>query len=103
MRSFSCTNSIVFSHNDFPLSFSGKELHEFLKFCGHDEAIRFSNCFWASITSSNLLSNDDFSSIGGHEKEYMNKNWGMNIVKIVDKMVENLTRGRCIPMNSVKS
>ena len=23
------------------------------------------------------------------EKEYMNQNWGMNIVKIVNKMVEN--------------
>ena len=28
------------------------------------------------------------------KKEYMNQNWGMNIVKIVDKMVENLTWGR---------
>ena len=28
------------------------------------------------------------------EKKYMNQNWGMNIVKIVDKMVENLTQGR---------
>ena len=24
------------------------------------------------------------------EKEYLNENWGMNIVEIVDKMVENL-------------
>ena len=28
------------------------------------------------------------------EKEYMNQNRGVNIVKIVDKMVENWTRGR---------
>ena len=28
------------------------------------------------------------------EKEYMNQNWGMNILEIVDKMVENLTWGR---------
>ena len=61
-------NFILFSHNDFPLSCSGKELHEFWKFCGHDEAIRFSNYFWASITSSKLLTNDDFSSIGGSRK-----------------------------------
>ena len=36
----------------------------------------------------------DFSSVGGIEKEDMKQNRGMNIVKIVDKMVENLTRGR---------
>jgi len=28
------------------------------------------------------------------EKEYMNQNQGVNIVKIIDKMVENWTRGR---------
>ena len=64
----SCTNSIVFSHNDFPLSRSGKELHEFWKFGGHNEATIFSNCCSASITSSKLLSNDDFSSIDGSWK-----------------------------------
>ena len=32
------------------------------------------------------------------EKEYMKQNRGMNIMKIVDKVVENLTRGRWIPM-----
>ena len=93
MRSVSCTNSIVFSYNDFPFSCSGKELHEFWKFCGHDEAILFSNCFWASIASSKVLCNDDFSSIVAQEKEDMKQNWGMNIVKIVNKMDENLTRG----------
>jgi len=39
------------------------------------------------------------------EKEYRKQNWGMNIVKImkiVNKMVENLTRGRCIPIDFVK-
>ena len=33
----------------------------------------------------------------------MNQNRGMNIMKIVDKVVENLTRGRRISPNSVKS
>ena len=61
-------NSIVFSHNDFSLSHSGKELHAFWKFGGHDEATIFPNCFWASITSYKLLSNDDFSSIGDSGK-----------------------------------
>jgi len=103
MRSVSCTNSIVFSQNDFPLSRSGKELRELWKICGHDEATIFSNYFWASITSSKLLSNNDFSSIGGSEKEYMNQNRGVNIVKIMNKMVENWTQGRWIPMNHVKS
>jgi len=28
------------------------------------------------------------------KKEYMNKNREMNIVKIVDRVVKNLTRGR---------
>ena len=28
------------------------------------------------------------------EKEDMKQNWGMNIVKIMDTVVENLTRGR---------
>ena len=65
MRSVSCTNSIIFSHNDFPLSRSRKELHEFWKFRGDDETIMFSNYFWAFITSSKDLSNDDFSLIGG--------------------------------------
>ena len=54
----------------------------------------FSNCCWASITSSKLLSIDDFSSIGGSGKGVYESNRGMNIVKIVDKMVENLTQGR---------
>jgi len=31
----------------------------------------------------------------------MNQNQGMNIVKIVDKMIENLTRGRWILMDSL--
>ena len=37
------------------------------------------------------------------EKKYMNLYRGMNIVEIVDKMVKNLTRGRWIPIDSVKS
>ena len=47
--------------------------------------------------TSTVFSNSDFSSIGGSEKEYRKQNWEMNIVKIVkivDKVVENLTRGR---------
>jgi len=54
-----------FYHIDFSLSGSEKELYEFLKFCGHDEAIMFSNYFWASIASSKVLCTDDFSLIGG--------------------------------------
>ena len=50
------------------LSGSGKELYEFWKFFGHDEAIMFSNFFWASIASSKVLCKDDFSSIGGSRK-----------------------------------
>jgi len=76
------------------LSRSGKELHKFWKFCGHDKATIVSNYFWASITSFKLLSNDDFSSIGGSGNGVYESNRGMNIVKIVDKMVENLTQGR---------
>jgi len=94
MRSVSCTNFIVFSHNDFPLSHFGKELHDFWKFGGHYEATIFSNYFWTSITSSKLLSNDDFSSIGGSGKGVYESKSGVNIVEIVDKMVENWTRGR---------
>ena len=41
-----------------------------------------------------FLSKLDFSSVGGQKKEDMKQNQGMNIVKIVDKMVENLTWGR---------
>ena len=63
----SLTNSIVFFHNDFSLISSGKEIYEFWKFCGHDEATMFSNCF-GLIISSKLLYNNDFSSIGGSEK-----------------------------------
>ena len=43
------------------------------------------------------------------EKEYRMQNWEMDIVKLVDKMdtrdkeVKNLTRGRWIPIKSVKS
>ena len=44
--------------------------------------------------TSILISKLDFSSVGGTGKEYMNQNRGMNIVKIVDKVVENLTQGR---------
>ena len=58
----------IFSHNDFSLIGSGKELYECWKFCRHDEAILFSNCFWASIASSKVLCNDDCSSIGGSGK-----------------------------------
>jgi len=54
----------------------------------------FSNYFWAFITSSKLLCNDDFISIGGSEKGVYESESGNNIVQIVDKMVKNLTRGR---------
>ena len=54
----------------------------------------FLNYFWASIASSKVLWNDDFSSIDGSEKEDMKQNQGMNIVKIVDNVMENLTWGR---------
>ena len=87
-------NSLVFSHNDFSLIGSGKELYEFWKCCGHDEAILFSNCFWASIASFKVLCNDDFSSIGGSGKGGYEEESGMNILKIVDNVVDNLTQGR---------
>jgi len=41
--------------------------------------------------ASILLSKLDFSSVGGIGKKDMNPNRGM---KIMDKVVENLTRGR---------
>ena len=45
--------------------------------------------------ASILLSKLNFFSVGEtQEKEDMKQNRGMNIVKIVDKMVENLTRER---------
>ena len=78
----------------FLLSHSEKELHEFLKFCGHDEATIFSNCFWASITSSNSFPMMIFLQLVAQEKEYMNQNRGVNIMEIVDKMVENWTQDR---------
>ena len=49
-----------------------------------------------ACTASILFSNSDFSLIGGSRKGYRKKNWKMNIVdivKIMDKVVENLTRG----------
>ena len=44
--------------------------------------------------ASILFSKSDFSSEGGSGKEYSKQNWEINITKIVDKLVENLTRGR---------
>ena len=41
--------------------------------------------------------------MGWSGKEYRKQNRGMNIVKIVDKVVENLTQGRWIPIDSVKN
>ena len=82
---------------------SGKELYEFWKFCRHDEAIRFSNYFWASIASAKVLYKDDFSSIGGSGK-------GGYEAKSENEYCENCGQrgwkfdaGRWIPMNSVKS
>ena len=40
--------------------------------------------------ASIILSKLDFSSVGGTGKEGYDPNWG---IKIVDKVVENLTRG----------
>ena len=37
------------------------------------------------------------------EKEYRKQNWGMKIVKIVDKVVKNLTWGMWIPIDFVTS
>ena len=48
-------------------------------------------------TTSILFSNSDFFQSVVLEKEYRKKNWEMNIVKIVkivDKVVENLALGR---------
>jgi len=39
----------------------------------------------------------------GLEKKHRKRNHGMYIMKIVDKKVENLTQGRWIPIESVKS
>ena len=50
--------------------------------------------FWASIASSKVLCNDDFFQLVVQKKEDMKKNRGMNIVKIVDNVVDNLTRQR---------
>ena len=44
--------------------------------------------------ASILFSKLNFSSVSGQEKEDMKQNRGMNIVKIMGKMVENLTQGR---------
>ena len=44
--------------------------------------------------SSKLLSNDDFSSIGGSGKGVNELKSGSEYYEIVDKMVENWTRGR---------
>ena len=44
--------------------------------------------------ASILLSKSDFSSEGGSGKGVCKQNRGMNIVKIMEKVVENLTQGR---------
>ena len=59
----------------------------------------FSNCFQASIASSKVLCNDDFSSIGGSGK-------GGYEVESGNENCENcgqLWTMEVIPMNSVKS
>ena len=43
--------------------------------------------------TSILLFKLDFSSVGGAGKGVYDSKSGMNIVKIMDKVVENLTRG----------
>ena len=54
----------------------------------------FSNCFWVSITLPNSFATMIFFQLVVQEKEDMKQNRGMNIVKIVNNVVENLTRGR---------
>ena len=72
--------------------------------CGKDcELSKFWICCWDSSMSSILFFKSNFSSVGGTEKGVYESKSRMNIVKIVDKMVENLTRGRWILMNYVKS
>ena len=44
--------------------------------------------------ASILFSKSDFLRSMEQEKEYMNQNREINIVKIMDKMVENLTQDR---------
>jgi len=44
--------------------------------------------------ASILFSKLDFSSVGGTGKGVYDSNRRMNIMKILDKVVENLTRGR---------
>ena len=50
-----------------------------------------------ACTAYILFSNSYFSSMGGPGKGVWKQNWGMDIVKIVkivDNMVKNLTRGK---------
>ena len=51
----------------------------------------FFNCFWASNMASILFYNSDFFQLEVHEKEYVKQNVEK---KMVDKVIDNLTRGR---------
>ena len=50
------------------------------------------------FTSSILFPNEIFLRVVEQEQEYMNQNWGMNFVKIMEKAVENLTGGGESPL-----
>ena len=48
--------------------------------------------FWTQAWLLYFFSNQIFLQLVEQEKEYMNQNRRMNIVKIVDKVVKNFTR-----------
>jgi len=88
--------SILFSNSDFSsMGYSKKGIYEawYEKICEYCESSFF--CWDSSIVCASfiLFSNSNFFSIGGLEKEYRKQNWGMNILRIMDKVVENLTGG----------
>jgi len=49
---------------------------------------------WDSSMASILIFRMNFFTIGCSEKKYVKKNRGINIIKIVEKVAENLTRRR---------
>ena len=93
-------NSIVFSHNDFSLSGSEKNYMNFGNFVN----MMRPSCFQISFGPLSLLPKSFvtmiFLQLVVQEKEDTKQNREM---KILDKVAENLTRGRRISIDSVRS
>ena len=70
----------------------------FWKFCGNCESTVFCICCWDSNKASKLFFNSNFSSIDCSWKDIKH-----NLEKIVEKVFENLARGRHIPTDSMNS